>query len=501
MTLTDRDDGDMSRKTKTRADSVRVTLPTGQPLRTSQDTAYAWVSRAGTTGWTRINTDRPHQDAYRLLIPKRYNRSLAAAALDATPHVLETELPVGLVLLPPAGTHESVDLLVKFREAGKAHSIPDTVNASPVREWPFFLARASTQDVLTLISQHDLNLAAIAISLRSIPAMEDLLQRLGHVRVQKMLDSCDLNEELTWKIMRSPAYDPVGLHTDRQLIGAAGNPRMLPGDQARAIRVLVRRHREGDEMVEAPLTRILASEGLAAEAAEVAASHLEELPVRSVMALANNTSATWPWLRRQLDVFPDPEVVLASLRIGELSRSRRALATHNLDPIVRRDILDQVTDAAWCADDPKANRVLSMLSHNVAAHPWTVRSPLVDPEDWGVASVARQWAARAADFPEAEKLLRRAVDLHNSGWGAAKPGQSDPDKAASSETARMLSRFDPVLEFLELDHVGQSISLEQARVEAVRAAVAHEAMGQGVNEAVEPLMDAALAGVAAEAAA
>lgn len=480
--------GSMSKK---RQHPLRVTLSgDDKTLRTSEDVAYAWVKLGSHEGWTRVHNPDEHREAPRLLVPKLFDRALASVLLDAEPSdLIGTDLAGAVLLMPTDPTPEPADELIQFRAARVARTphVPNDVT----------LARASTAEILDLVSEHDLSLAARALHLRSLPAREELLTHLGHRRVAALLAAHpELPEELVWQAMRSKGFDPTQVAADGDdAVGLAGNPNLSQEGQDSVIRKLGELAIEGDQTAEAPLARAVASPSLPECTANWLAARYEELPRSARLALARNEAADWLWLRRTLDSDLDPEIALASRKVGEIGLTRALAFAEHPDPGVRAESGEDLLDAHWSWDDDNHLEVLRLIDDPLATGDWSLAPDRIDATTWGAYSVARQWAARGNRYPEAEKTLRRLVDLHNRSWGAVGKGQGDPALAARADGARTIAQLSPELRILDLDP-GRTYTLEEARLAMVQATAARS--HADLREETSSLVQAVLDGCAAE---
>lgn len=477
---------------KPRTHALKLTLADGGCLRTSTDVAYAWVKLGAHEGWTRAPRPDEHRDAPRLLIPKTFDRQRSAALLDSTPRDLQsTDLEGALLVLPGDGSPAGKRELDAFREARIDHQ-PQAVN-------DVVLARASTAELLDLVSAHGISVAARALQLRSLPAREELLAHLGHSRVAELLaQHTELPEEVVWQTMRSRGFNPEGSVelSATDAAGLAGNPNLSAERQVWVVNQLLGKLADGSTDVEAPLSRAAAAPTLPEQAAMVLSNTYDRLPARVRLALANNSSATWLWLRRRLDGDTDPRVALASREVGEISAARSVVFTQHPDPEVRTAGGVNLPQVTWSWEDPNHQEVLRLVDDPFSTGHWSLEPESIPASDWGAHSVARQWAARTEQHPDAERELRRLVDLHNRSWGAVGRGQGDPARAARADAARAVATLTPAVQLLGLDP-GRSYSLEDARLAAVQATAARTQ--EELVDDTSPVTRAVLDACAAEA--
>lgn len=477
-----------------------------QPLVTTRDTLYEWSRHTSYEGWAKVARFSSSTNP-KLMVPHGYSRDLARAALDARAEELEEHLPAGVVLILPGKHSRSLDLLVDLQVARKQHAVPALFKRARSEDWPFFLARLPTSAVLELAADHGLHVVSAALTLKSLEQREDLLGRLGHHRIEQMLKVCQLPEEVYWQVLRSSAFDPDGMADPGTLVGAAGNPRLSSTQQVAVVETLLDQLGEQDAfLVEPPLTRLVSSSGFAEAAALKLTPVLSLLPRKTVLSLAENPVVTWLWLRDKLDTFPDPDVALHSMKVGGMTDRRRSVFEGSQDPVVRAAVGQPLTMAQWDPSDMYFRSIVNRAVNGDRSADWSVESPFVPSDEWGIHSVARQWLARADRYQMAERTLRRVMDLHNRSWGRAGSSLGDPAKAAKADNARALTQFDRVYAFLSIETVGEPVTLEQVRMEAVRMVciVADEAEDGKVaveDPHVQALVDAVLDSAACEAAA
>lgn len=405
-------------------------------------------------------------DSPRLLIPKPFDQSLASKLLDRSPAELQSIDLAGAVLLLPdqPPPPEAADLR-DFRDA--------RVQKRPLPVNDVTLSRASTSELLDLVSVHGLHVAARALQLRSLPAREELVTHLGHQRVADLLSRHpELPERVVWQTMRSRGFSPGDMRIPPDdVVSLAGNPNLTQEQQVQVVDALLSACSEGDLTAEAPLARAAASESLPELAAEMLTVHVDSLPRRVRLALASNETADWLWLRKTLDAHIDPETALASSRVGELGVTRRAVLTNHPDPVVRAKFLGSVPDTVWDWSHPEHVEVLRLIDDPLAPAKWSLEPSEMDPTLWGAYSVSRQWAARSDRHQQAEAELRHLVDLHNRSWGAVGRGQGDPALAARAAAARAVAGTVPALKLLGLDE-GRTYTVEDARLRAVQVTAA-----------------------------
>ena len=475
---------------KKRRHPLRITFPNGHQVRTSEDVAYAWVKLGDHQGWTRANNPNEYVDAPRLLIPKTFDRGLAAVLLDSTPQDLrDADLAGAILITPGEPPSPQVDELEQFRQA--------RINKAPRTPNDVTLARASTSEILDLVADHGLSIAARALQLQSLPAREELLTHLGHSRVTELLaNHPELPEEVVWQTMRSKGFDPTRAPSvKKDAVGLAGNPNLSQDDQDMVIRTLHKDVTAGDPTAVAPLTRAASSPSIPERTAAWLVEQRDELPREVRLALAKNQGAGWLWLRRILDSDLDPHVALASRDVGELGITRALTFAVHPDPGVRAAAGEDLPAAKWDWDNQKHQEILRSIDDPLAEGDWSLTPEALEPIMWGPYSVTRQWAARADQHPEAERELRRLVDLHNRSWGAVGKGQGDPALAARAAGARTLAKFTPELDHLGLD-AGRTYTVEDARIAAVQATAARP-MGELRNNS-SPIVQAVLDACAAE---
>lgn len=472
-----------------RPQALRITLPNDVQLRTSEDVAYAWVKLGSHEGWTRTNKPDEYQDEPRLLIPKTLDRGRASTLLNSEPKELRgADLSGAVLAFPDEEPLSDAEDLANFRLArvNRTQHTPNDVT----------LTRASVAEILDLVAAHDLGVAARALVLRSLQVREDLIARLGHERVAELLATHpELPEGVTWQAMRSRGFDPsqVQISAD-DAESLAGNPNLPQESQDVVIRRLTDAVLKNDPSSISLLARAVASPSIPEPSAAWLAKRYEDLPRAVRLALANNKSADWLWLRRTLDSDLDPEVALASRGVGELGLTRTLTFSEHPDPGVRAAAGANLPTATWSWDDDNHLEVLRLIDDPLATGTWSLEPPRVDPTTWGAYSVTRQWAARARKYPKAEKTLRRLVDLHNRSWGAVGKGQGDPALAARADGARVMARVTEELQLLELTP-GKTYSVEEARCRMVMATAARpfEELRNESSDMVRAVLDACAA--------
>lgn len=476
-----------------RQHALRVTLPKGMQLRTSDDVVYAWVRLGSHKGWSRVTKPDEFREEPRLLVPATLDRALATALLDSDPQALDaSDLSGAVLVMPGAAPAEAAQDLMALRVA-RINGTARTPNDAT-------LTRASVAELLDLVAEHGLGSAARALQLRSLQVREELLARLGHQRVSELLATHpELPEEVIWQTMRSRGFDPAPEGVDdTDAVSLAGNPNLPQESQDVVIRKLSQDALAGDPSAPSLLARSLASPSIPEQTvAWLVRTHYEDLPRAARLALASNKSADWLWLRRTLDADLDPEVALASRQVGELSLTRNLSFSKHPDPGVRAAAGESLPEATWSWEDPQHVEVLSRIDDPLTPGTWSLEPDRVDPTTWGAYSVARQWAGRSGQHTAAEKKLRRLVDLHNRSWGAVGRGQGDPALAARADGARVMAQMTPELQLLGLTP-GETYSLEEARLRMVMATAARD--HADLRSETSPLVRAVLDACAAEAA-
>lgn len=465
----------------------------GPVLKTADDVVFVWKAVGDLSGWSRV-TQAGAVDVGAvevLLVPKRANPALTAAALDTHVDAFAEGFQDYPVLF--ANNPEDWDFLAGLRRARVDRDLIQFYSAASVPERKALLVRLSVAEILVLVQTFGLDVAVDALRWSSLPAREALLRGLGRRRVALLVNGeFELPVELSLQIMRSDAFDASGVVvTAESAAGVAGNATVQTGQQVTVVDALIRAYVDGDEQVVTPLSRALGSAGLAAEAARVAVREVASLPHRALMALASNQAADWLWLRQVLDGHDDPVVAEASAGVGELSPVRLAVLRKHSDPVVRKkftgEMIDYsgvdaglVADLLFDVDDPFSDRV------------WSFRPGHVDDLDHGSYVVSRYWAAIVDDFGDAEADLRELVSLHNRAWGQVGAGTGDPVKAAKMRSAQAASRFNSILPRLGFEP-GVSVNVDEARLAVVQAvAVDPDRFPEG------PLKAAVYAAVSAE---
>lgn len=477
--------------TKKRAHALRITLGDDTQVRTSDDVVYAWSQLGRHEGWTRTHKPDEYSEAPRLLIPKTFDRGLANALLDSIPEDLKDSDLAGAILVFPWGdTPPELNDLRSLRQA--------RIDGTDLPVNDVTLARISTAEILDLVSQHGLPVAARALQLRSLPIRDELLAHLGHQRVAELLaQHPELPEGIVWQAMRSRGFDPTQTEVPAEsAVGLAGNPNLSQKDQDEVIRELTAEALAGKEVAIPSLARAVASPSLPETTATWLADQYSDLPRSARLSLASNRSADWLWLRRILDSDLDPEIALASRKVGEVGLTRSLAFTQHPDPAVRAAAGVNLAAPSWSWDNRDHLEVLRLIDDPLSTGEWSLEPAHMDPSDWGAYSVARQWAARTGDHPEAEKELRRLVDLHNRSWGAVGKGQGDPSLAARADGARAVATLTPELQLLGLDE-GRTYTLEDARMCMVQATAARP--HDDLRHSTSPMVDAVLDACAAEA--
>lgn len=484
-----------------RSEVFRINLSDGSTLRTSDDVAYVWLELGGRTGWSRVRSQSDFENSRLLLVPRRLDPQLSAQVLDMDPDTLVSQgASWGAVVVDAGRSTPELSFLQKVREArkesrlGEEYTRPESTQGRNI-----LLTRVSTAEVMDLVGVHGLDVAAQVVPLVSLPFREEVLHALGHSRVDDLLALYDFPEDVAWQVMRSEAFDASNIDvTQDTAIGLAGNPSLPSGKQRDLLQVLLTQYVEGDQQAEAPLVRVLKSSGLSEDAALFAAENLDDMPARAARALAGNEVASWLWLRELLDVHEDPEVALLSASVGEVTPAREKRFAANQDPLVRARVLGgSPLHGQWDPDDPVHVRTLRRVDDPLDSGDWSLEPSFVNPQDWGAYSAARRWAAVADEYPEAEKTLRQAADLHNKSYGLIGSGVADPARLAKAGAARTLASFSTLLPLLGLDE-GCSYQVEDVRLAAVKAVAAQHADPE-VLEWEHPLIRAVLDAVAVEA--
>lgn len=472
----------------TRTQPLKLTLHDGTKVRTSDDVAYLWRTHGHHTGWSRTHRPDRHPQLPLLLIPKDFERERSRVLLDSEPADLRGANLAGAILITAEANHpEEIDQLNTLRNLRIAHE--------PVELNDVTIARATPEELKDLIGEHGLHVAARAFQLKSLPVREALISTLDPDDVATILaDHPEIPAEIVAQTKRSAGYSPARVIPD-DLPALAGNPNLPGRAQSALVRLLTLPAIEGDEDAAAALRRTLASPTLPEEAAWTVVQY-NPLPRNVALALANNEHATWNWLRTILDGHTDPEVAIASRKVGEWTEARRARFAEHPDPEVRTCTGSPAAPAKFSWLNKQHLNVLQAVDDPISYTTWSQRPADVEPDEWGAYAVARQWAARADEFPEAEKMLRRAVNLHNRSWGALGQGNGDPQRAARAEAERVVALSDPQLRLPGLNPA-ETYSIEQARVKAVQATAAMGRPAPGAD--LDPITAAVLTACAAEA--
>lgn len=473
----------------TRKQPLKLNLPHDVKVRTTDDVAYQWRTYGQHTGWSR--TFRPDRQPQlpTLLIPKDFERELASALLNSEPKDLAGTDLAGAIYLAGNKDHpHTIDQLQELRNRRIAGEGIDNNDVS--------LSRAHPEEIKALYEEsRDATILARAFRLKSLPARDRLIELLDKDVVTQVLNNHpELPAEITSQIKRSPGYAPLRVVPD-DLPTLAGNPNLPSRAQTALVNLLLVASLDGDKESETALSRALSAGTLPEDAAWIAIQY-NPLPRTAALALAKNKDADWNWLRTALDAHPEPDVALASLEVGERTTARIARLANHPDPVVRSRVESHEEPGTWSWFNKKHLTVLQAIDDPITYLDWTQQPEDIEPDTWGAYSVSRHWVARAGEFPEAEKLLRRAVNLHNRSWGALGEGSGDPQKAARSEAERVVALSDPQLRLLGMNPA-QKYTVDEARVLAVQATAARGIPDPSKEQ--DPITEAVLAACACEA--